>query len=79
MFIMDEIDKRNIHSNCNEILKLMKDICALMIKLELKSVIIKNSLLSTFSKELLSYDNDRYIQLEDFILNEFKMNNNIYI
>lgn len=82
MFIMDEIDKRNIHSNCNEILKLMKDICALMIKLELKSVIIKNSLLSTFSKELLSNDNDnnRYIQLEDFILNEFKMNNNnIYI
>ena len=78
---MDEIDKRNIHSNYNEILKLMKDICALMIKLELKSVIIKNSLLSTFSKELLSYnnDNDKDIQLEDFILNEFKMNNNIYI
>jgi hypothetical protein len=80
MFIQDEIDKRSINGNSNEILKLIKDICTLMIKLELKSVIIKNSLLSAFSKELLLHDNDKYIQLEDYVLNEFKMNsNNIYI
>ena len=81
MFVIDEVDKRNIRGNCNEILKLVKDVCTLMIKLELKSVIIKNSLLSTFSKELLLHDNDKYIQLEDFVLNEVNMsnNNNIYI
>lgn len=80
LFILDEVDKRNIRGDCNEIFALVKDVCVLMVKLELKSGVIKSCLLSTFSKELLR-DNDKYVQLEDFVVSEVKMSSssNIYI